>query len=1118
LKTTSTHFLKSGVLLLALTLLWTLRLDAQSITSFAPTSGPIGTIVTITGTGFNTTPAKNIVFFGATIASVTAATATQLTVTVPVGANYQYITATNTVTNLTAYSARPFNVTYNCGTSNYAAKVDFTVGTSPYLLAMRDLDGDGKPDLATANASTNNVSVLRNTSIPGALSFDPKVDIATGATALGVATGDFDGDGKPDLAITNQASATVSVLRNTSTPGTISFAAKVDFAVGVTTSYLFIGDLDGDGKPDLAVANQGAGTVSVLRNTSIGAGNISFAPKVDYIVGGSPNFDYIGDLDGDGKPDLAAANVGSASISTFRNTSAPGAISFAAKVDFATGTTPYGLTMSDIDGDGKLDLTSANWVDNNVSVLRNTSVVGNITFAARVNFAVTLTPHGISAGDLDGDGKPDLAVTNTAASSRISTLINTSTPGSITFSPKVDYVVTNNPYGIVTGDVDGDGKLDIVSTNTSSNSVSILRNTGNAASMSLISYAPTSGPVGTTVIITGTGFNTTMANDIVYFGATKATVTAASATSLTVTVPAGADYRFITVTNSGTNLTAYSRIPYNLTTACSAVSFAAGVSAQGGTCYWMETCDIDADGKADLVGPDYFAGAAAGLVITRNTSTPGTISFAAKSTFATQATQPCDATPGDFDGDGKPDVAVGGNGGGISVFRNTSTPGTISFAAKVDYATPGQDQDLSVSDFDGDGKPEIVSTNWSGNSVSVFRNISPGAGAISFAAFVTFAVGTQPWTIDCGDLDGDGKPDIVAGNFIGNSISILRNTSSCGTISFAPKVDYAAGTVPVKVHIGDIDGDGKADICVTVRDVAEVLVYRNLSTPGTISFAAGLAFALPGTSHYGVAIGDINGDGKPDIAAGNYTNNNTSYFINTSTPGTISFAARVDLATGGISYDVVIGDIDGDGRPDIVTQNTSNLVYVLRNTCTVLPIELLSFSGEPNGEDVLLQWSTASEINNDYFTVERSEDAADFSEIGRLKGAGNSNSLLDYLLVDGHPYKGINYYRLKQTDYDGKYTYSKTVAVLMDNSGQTSINIFPNPANTILNCIISLIEDGTVNISILDIVGNMVVHEELEAVKGSNMRQLDISNFPHGMYFIRISSRAENAEIKFVKE
>jgi hypothetical protein len=463
-----------------------------TITSFSPTSGPIGTTVTITGSNFSTTAANNVVYFGAVKAVVVMASTTSLSVTVPIGATYQPITVT--ANGLTAYSAKPFIVTFAGGgfitSTSFASKVDFG-GTSPSGIAIGDIDGDGKPDLVVSSGGSGTVAVFRNTGSSGSItsgSFAAKVDFTTGLNPFSVVIGDIDGDGKQDLVVTNSNSNSVSVFRNSSTSGSVissSFAAKVDFTTGTLPHGVAIGDIDGDGKPDLVVVNSGSNTVSVFRNMS-SYGSItsgSFATKVDFTTGAGAYCVAIGDIDGDGKPDLVVTNnVSSGTVSVFRNTSSSGSISFAARVDFATGAGPYNVAIGDIDGDGKPDLAVANYGGGTVSVLRNTSSTGSITsssFAANVDFATGTFPIGVAIGDIDGDGKPDMAITNNTGNT-VSVLRNTSSFGSITpgsFAEKVDFTTGLNPSGVVIGDVDGDGKPDLVVSSGGSGTVSVLRNT-----------------------------------------------------------------------------------------------------------------------------------------------------------------------------------------------------------------------------------------------------------------------------------------------------------------------------------------------------------------------------------------------------------------------------------------------------------------------------------------------------------------------------------------------------------------------------------------------------------------------------------------------------------------
>ena len=901
-----------------------------TITTFAPTSGAIGTTVIITGTNFNTTPENNIVFFGATKATVSAGSSTSLTVTVPSGASYQPISVTNLTNGLTAYSSIPFNTTFPfCETitsSSFATKENLTTGRSPYSVSTGDLDGDGKIDLAVANASSNTVSVFRNTSSSSTVSFAAKLDFTTGNTPVSVSICDLNGDFRLDLVVANTNSNTVSVFRNSGGSGRISFDTKVDFTTGTNPSSVSTGDFNGDGKLDLAISNRGSNSVSVFRNTiSSSGGTISFAAKVDYSTGINPQSVSTGDLDGDGKTDIAIANYGSDSVSVFSNTSNSGTISFAAKVDFITGTNPNSISIGDLDVDGKLDLAIVNATSSSVSVFRNTSSSGTISFANKVDFTL-FGPISVSIGNLDGDSKPDLAASS--SSGFVYVFRNTSSSGTISFATRVDFT-TEESRGISIGDLDGDGKQDIAFTNATYDRVSVIINLDGICFPTITSFSPTSGPIGTTVIITGTKFNTTPANNIVYFGATKATVTASTETSLTVIVPMGARYQPITVTNITYGLTAYSSQSFIPSFACGGIintnSFDAKVDFTAGTSpRSVSSGDFDGDGKTDVA----VGNTSNSVSVFRNTSSSGTISFANKVDF-TAVSESLSVVIDDFDGDGKLDLA-----NTISVFRNTSSIGTISFAAKVDFNTGGSA--ISAGDFDGDGKTDLAITNDSANTISVFRNTS-SSGTISFAAKVDFTTGGR--SISIGDFDGDGKTDLAVTNYSANTISVFRNTSSSGgTISFAAKVDFTTGgTLPRSISIGDLDGDGMLDLAIANGGYATVSVFRNTGRPGTISFASKVDF-LSGETTYSISIVDLDGDGKLDLAVAN-SNSTVSVFKNTASRGTISFATKVDFTTGSLPMSISNGDFDGDGKLDLaVANNSSNSVSVLKNAVKSLTV------------------------------------------------------------------------------------------------------------------------------------------------------------------------------------
>jgi hypothetical protein len=396
----------------------------------------------------------------------------------------------NTSTGLIARSIQFFNPTFSPNkdtitTNDIASKLDFTTATSPSAVAVGDIDGDGKPDVVTANSSNGpNISVLRNTSTSNTITFASKTDIFISAQPYSIAISDLDGDGKLDIAIANQYSTVISVLRNTSSLGAISFATIADFSISSSYSsslpFVSIGDVNGDSKPDLiCISSAGNNNVSVLRNTS-SIGAISFATSIDFTTGNSPKSIALGDIDGDNKIDIAITNDGANTVSVLRNTSTTNNISFANKVDFSVETNPCSIAIGDLSGDGKLDLAIANFSfssgGHNISILKNTSTTGVVSFASKVNIATGTNPSSICIGDINGDGKPDLAVTN-RGNSTVSVLQNKGGIDTINFPTKVNKTTGSNPNSVMICDIDGDGKLDLTVANPTPNSVSIFRNT-----------------------------------------------------------------------------------------------------------------------------------------------------------------------------------------------------------------------------------------------------------------------------------------------------------------------------------------------------------------------------------------------------------------------------------------------------------------------------------------------------------------------------------------------------------------------------------------------------------------------------------------------------------------
>jgi hypothetical protein len=552
---------KNTLLVMLLVIFSSLSASAQPVvSSFSPMSGPIGTTVTIGGSNFSTTPSNNIVYFGAVRANVITASATSLVVAVPAGATYQPITVT--VNGLTAYSFKPFIVTYSGGGSfnstTFGPKNDFTTDLHPNGVVVADIDGDGKPDVATPNnysiaGQPASISILRNTSAAGAISFATMQNINNGAVTYTLASGDIDGDGRPDLISCSLSDINISVFRNTSVPGAISFAPKVDYATTNGVFGIAVGDIDGDGRPDIAVTNHLGNTISVFRNTST-PGVISFGAKVDFMTMLTPLDIVIADLDGDSKQDIAVTEQFSYSYSLFRNTSIAGNISFGPRVDYtiAANWEPHGLIASDLDGDNKLDLAMVTIYTptdgSSIRIARNNSITGNINFSLVENLiSGTGGSYHVCAGDVNGDGKPDLAFANTGMDwTRI--YQNNSTIGTFIFTnSQVAYSYA--PYAVGLADLDADSRPELITSGFISDKISVFKN--KCGLTGIYSFSPQSAASGATVTISGNNF--TGATSVTFGGLPAASFTVVNSTTITAIVGSGASGNVVVSAPLGTD-------------------------------------------------------------------------------------------------------------------------------------------------------------------------------------------------------------------------------------------------------------------------------------------------------------------------------------------------------------------------------------------------------------------------------------------------------------------------------------------------------------------------------------------------------------------------------------
>jgi hypothetical protein len=380
------------------------------------------------------------------------------------------------------------------GNGSFNAPVSYPTGNSPRMVAIADYNGDGHLDLATVNYGDETISVLLGT---GTGTFGTHMDTATKQQGcISIAAGDLRNKGLIDLVAGCQTLGQVVVLLGN---GNGTFKAAKDYAVPAGVDIVALGDFNGDGKLDVAVTNGGSGgSVSVLTGT--GSGTLK-KTVTSYGTNFAPIGLAVGDFNGDGTIDLVTADSGSPFGTTIGNISvllSNGKTLFGGHTDYAvskasTSGAYSGIAAGDVNGDGNIDLVIPVTFSNQLSIL-----LGTATGKFKPFSTITLptSPNAAALGDFNNDHKNDIAVANFGGSGSISILLN---GGSGTFPTNAQYNTGGAGYGIATGDFNNDGNLDIVVTGEEGNNISVLLGNGTGAFPSFATYTTGSLPMGVSV-------------------------------------------------------------------------------------------------------------------------------------------------------------------------------------------------------------------------------------------------------------------------------------------------------------------------------------------------------------------------------------------------------------------------------------------------------------------------------------------------------------------------------------------------------------------------------------------------------------------------------------------
>ncbi len=711
-----------------------------------------------------------------------------------------------------------------CDSPRFAGARVYPAAVAAQIPAIGDFNGDGFKDVAVTDSL--GVSILLNN---GDGTFTAGATYKLG-NALWVVTADFNGDGKLDLAVA--ANSAIQVMLGNG-DGTF----KTPIITNASTSSIAVGDFNGDGIPDLAIESEPA---EILLGK--GDGTFILPPPGGQGSGYTEGGIVVGDFNGDGNLDVVVGSIyggfylllgdGKGNLS---NLSAPTSVSD------GTSFGPVAVVAADVNGDHILDVITVGNLSNSVSIMLG---VGNGTFQGPITYSTGMLPTSVAIADYTGDGIPDLAVSNQTSPYQIGTISLYPGHGDGTFQQPVQLNPTDQPnWAVAASDFNNDGTPDLLivaNTTTNPTQVGVMLGTPNGMLQ-------------------------------------------------------GPNY------------------------------YAVGMTPQA-----PALADFNGDGRLDVAVVGSGFGGNLSVLLGNGDGT-----LQAASTYTT-AFGSHSVAAGDFNGDGKPDLVVAnGTGANVLLFLGNGD-GTFQAAKSVGSYFAGTNY-IAAGDFNNDGTLDFAVSAIGGVSIQLGNGdgtFHAGTGISTLGCF-----GCMAGPIALADVNGDGFLDVVLAN---GAVLVPPGGSSVGTItvylgkgngSFQSGVNYTIGYTSASVAIGDINGDGKPDI--VAADSGGGGTYP--PQPGGLAVLLGNgdgtfqnAVRYASANLNWVAMADFNGDSFPDVAAASNNGQTITVFLSNG-DGTLRNA--VAYGAGGGPPALAIGDLNGDGKPDLVfSDDIANTVFTMLNS------------------------------------------------------------------------------------------------------------------------------------------------------------------------------------------
>lgn len=690
------------------------------------------------------------------------------------------------------------------------------IAKSPQTAVVADLNDDGVSDLVVGHQPSllrSLVSVIlgQKNGTPAAA-----VEYEAGAVLSSVATADLDLDGDLDIVTANISEILVFVNN-----GDGSLAKAPSITIDGSTRFATAAQVIGSPSPDLIAANGAHDVIEILESQGDG----TFNSPVSLAVGSDPRSVTAGDFDGDGLLDLVSANRASDDVSVLLKL-ANG--SFAPAMSHASGgKRPDSVIADDFDGDQHIDLLVR--TSEGYSILMNE---GDGRFRAPLVYESRTSALG--AGDLDGDGDPDLVYADRSSIS-LSVVVNL---GAGKFSEPTSFPLEVRPSAVSLGDLDGDGRMDLTLVSKSPDQLSVLWNDqqGNLVMESvsietagLLPHAVGGGD------LNGDG----LYDVIIATGGTRKVAVFLGRPDGVVRPPT---YYTIAAANH---------------------------------LLFVATTDVDGDADLDMVFGDPPGSA---LHVFFN---DGSGRFGRQSSFP--AGNGClVVTASDLNGDESPDLASANqNAGSITLLFND---GVGSFRDRKDVFLGGTPLGIASADLDNDEDTDLVVSNPGSRELTVLFNRSDG----TFDPPVKFPVRHPPVYVAIDHLDGDRFPDLVTAN--GGTAATASVFLNRGDGTFTSDTEFSTGSVPHSLITTDMNLDGLRDLVVTSEDASTISV---LSGNGDGSFGEAFSFRVGGQPRFCVA-GDLNGNGAIDLSTGSRATREATFLFNQiSVPTDLDFLEEI---------------------------------------------------------------------------------------------------------------------------------------------------------------------------------------------------------------------------------